>query len=1490
MYLTCEDGSPAVGYSTGLQEIWGPNPSRTSEYCWVPNPRGRGVIQRRTRSANGCPSFIGGIPDVGAAAHLHRISNRNDNRIRQVIMWADLNRNGQHDIGEPYDTAFSPDDIGSDEFLLQRVSDESVGRPGQLAVLGLKLTNRRGEPLSDVSVGADILSGPSTGATVSCFKPLVHPSAGTASTRLGSCVTDAEGHVPFVYRVGTTGISSSRQEVDVFRVYLDKNKDGRRNTEEPFRYSDLRIARSATYVALGDSYSSGENGQDSDPNFEGSYLSRNPADSACRRWNLAYPFLVDDFLAGTSINVTTYACTGAITKNIHSDATDKKTDKPSGAVIAEQQEPNWEPRQSVSLERVNHVDMVTVTIGGNDAGFANILEACFIHSVTLGIGGCDESDLPSTGPNGQLQMIKEDIESALEQIKIAAPEAAIFVLGYPYITPESVSRECRSLTIAPVLDSLNNNVESYVITSTLEAIYAVKELKETVGDILSEDVGPAALAAASAAVRTSKEAADTAVAAAVKAYEEAVAGLDTYGRAKIAEAEAQAALSDSALAWFGSALKHWAYSQSLTGPLVLGSLAPESNGDSLRASGQTDEGPTFLGNLLGALGRIGGLSIDNQEARVLRKGADELNHIIGEAARKSGVHYVPVAREFDGHSPCADGADNDWIYGLKGQPVVDSASYRTPTGFIGALIRGEVENFFNDFPSPFSPVSQKSFHPNVDGHEAYARILSEYIDTTTSSGHFELNEAGLPVNPMPVASSSDSSPLRPHIENNYHDKSGDQLFAFAVENTAALEDLPVTGPDEGESEEDASVGLNILEHRRMAPSGPDCNASLFTSGDRLELSADGFAPNSVVKLAVAGATMSPTALSPIVLPSVTADANGSIKTVWTIPNISSQESSVPRMYSVVAGGTDAAGGTMAAVMLIPIVTYPSAKPCARDDSATTSLGRSVRIPILTNDMAPQGGTLHPVSVQVEPVYGGDFSLNIRDGSLTFVPIPGFAGTVVTDYTVYDNWGVSLRAKITVTVNAGCTITGTAGTIDIAGTEGNDIICVPDPDNYNSFHIIDAKGGNDVILGGDGVEWIYGGAGKDVVHGRYGNDLIDAGAGVDTIYSGGGFDTIYSTDLNDVIFDDDDGYELILAPTAAAEDVAPVTTDDRLYADISEVVVLHVLDNDNDPDDDLDVSQLSITRRPTTGSARVVTSDEYGAAIEYTADASSGTDEFTYEICDLLGQCTDAEVHITVGDATCTIVGTDASETLRGTEGADVICGLGGDDTIYGGNGNDIIIGGAGNDTLNGGNGDDIIWGGAGDDRLIGGTGSDALWGGAGGDTLDGNTQNDTLNGGLGDDRLYGGGHNDTLYAGIGIDVLNGNAGNDVLHGGYGDDTLSGGNGADTLWGGVGDDRLSGGTGSDALWGGVGSDTLDGNTQNDTLNGGPGNDRLYGAGQNDELQGGTGADELYGGPGDDIAYGGLGDDTLNGGNGNDYLNGGSDTDSCQRGETIARCER
>ncbi len=156
---------------------------------------------------------------------------------------------------------------------------------------------------------------------------------------------------------------------------------------------------------------------------------------------------------------------------------------------------------------------------------------------------------------------------------------------------------------------------------------------------------------------------------------------------------------------------------------------------------------------------------------------------------------------------------------------------------------------------------------------------------------------------------------------------------------------------------------------------------------------------------------------------------------------------------------------------------------------------------------------------------------------------------------------------------------------------------------------------------------------------------------------------------------------------------------------------------------------------------------------------------------------------------CTIVGTDADETLTGTDGDDVICGYGGNDLIRGAGGNDTIYGDDGADEIRGGSGNDFADGGAGKDtiRLAGGN-----------DFADGGRHNDVVTGGIGNDEIDGSSGFDTLRGGGGADELSGGRGRDILRGGKGPDTLRGGRGSDVLHGDRGRDRCRGGPGKDRL--------------------------------------------------------------------------------------------
>lgn len=139
------------------------------------------------------------------------------------------------------------------------------------------------------------------------------------------------------------------------------------------------------YVALGDSYSSGVGA--------GNYDS---ASGDCKRTTRAYPALWAAAHAPQSFAFT--ACSGART----------------GDVLSGQ------------LGPLNSgTDLVSITIGGNDAGFSDVMTTCVLQSESTCVNRVNQAKayVDSTLP-GQLDRVYDAIRGR-------APSAKVVVLGYP---------------------------------------------------------------------------------------------------------------------------------------------------------------------------------------------------------------------------------------------------------------------------------------------------------------------------------------------------------------------------------------------------------------------------------------------------------------------------------------------------------------------------------------------------------------------------------------------------------------------------------------------------------------------------------------------------------------------------------------------------------------------------------------------------------------------------------------------------------------------------------------------------------------------------------------------------------------------------------------------------------------------------------------------------------------------------------------------------
>ena len=1168
------------------------------------------------RSCAATVTAAGFLSTRAEATHVVRIPDTAVGEAHQLRVWIDLDGDGVRGAREPsqvFATDFaSREQISgggarfalAEDFEITRLEGgDRVGRAGQWAVLRLAAGVPSGEftydpvlgevvpvltPLANARMGAIVYAGPSGMASVMCLVP---PSTDVPSPGFsGSCVTDEDGIVVLRYRVEAPPVTATGLQQDDLRIWWDRDGDGthdrsaNRLAPEPSDTVSIPIAKTnVSYVALGDSYSSGEVGINPAP---GKYVSgENPADGECRRWDRAYPTLIrEGFLDAESdidAKFEIFACTGAITLNVLDPADpgglstargQLGTNRPSSAAARKKLRParpgtpvevdtpaNWEPRQAVSLagvQAMSGVDMVTVTLGGNDAGFAGVITRC----ATVGCG--------QVGP-GVFDEVRDRVGSTLAHIREVAPDASVFVLGYPALSP--AFEGCTSAT-PEMVDTFERTGLSRLFLNlglSAECVSAIRSYVERIAMCTALDAGQAL-------------------------YE--ATGWDAF--------------------WWE--------------PVAF----------------------LFASNL----------RIDAAEAIHLRNAAVGLNSAVRAAAASAGVHFVSVLDESAAALPDLSSADRSpcdtdpWAFGLE----------------------------FEDRKG--TPISDGSFHPNAEGHMGYARILEQYIRDRIAAGA-ELSEAGLPVNPRRrgVPGSGSRSPSADR------DKSGEGAESSALSRSA----------DAGAEALDTSGYL--LARRASTVSG--CGAPFTSPGERVRLTSDGFAANATVSLTARAASLGTVSLSAPMLVDGTADADGALDLSWTVPTAPDPAADpAPRAYAVDASGDNSAGDAHTAHMVVPLVSYPGTAPCAAADTASTALGATAQIAVLTNDVAPTGGSLNEMSVAVQPAAGGAFSAD-ASGVVTFTPDPGFWGTVETTYTVLDGWGIGVGADLTVTVDGGCTITGTAGVELIEGTSGNDVICVPDRDDHRAFHIIDAKGGDDTILGGAGVEWVYGGDGADTIYGNGGDDRIVAGAGIDTIRGGPGVDEVLSVDLADAVIDDD--YEMILSPWVTIPPSGPEPADDWVWVDVSRTVLVDVLGNDHDANEDLDHATLTVRTVPASGTASVRADGGGRTVVEYTAGASGGSDGFSYEVCDALGGCATGEVTVMVGTSGCTMVGTSEDDVLVGTSGDDVICGLGGNDTILGFGGDDVIVGGAGDDRIYGGDytligsndGDDIIWGGPGDDTV-----------------------------------------------------------------------------------------------------------------------------------------------------------------------------------------------
>ena len=169
----------------------------------------------------------------------------------------------------------------------------------------------------------------------------------------------------------------------------------------------------AGYVALGDSYSSGEGVTP----FGSATL-----DVDCHRSQQAYPRLLEKSTAVDIATLRFSACSGAVTGDVVSISGSNGQVVPGGV---------RNPLQITSV--TSDTDLVTVTLGGNDLDFAGILSFCALRTCLDDHYPTDDSDV--TVP-GWIERQRAEVVNLVSQVvrqakAAAAPSATVVLAGYP---------------------------------------------------------------------------------------------------------------------------------------------------------------------------------------------------------------------------------------------------------------------------------------------------------------------------------------------------------------------------------------------------------------------------------------------------------------------------------------------------------------------------------------------------------------------------------------------------------------------------------------------------------------------------------------------------------------------------------------------------------------------------------------------------------------------------------------------------------------------------------------------------------------------------------------------------------------------------------------------------------------------------------------------------------------------------------------------------
>lgn len=297
-------------------------------------------------------------------------------------------------------------------------------------------------------------------------------------------------------------------------------------------------------------------------------------------------------------------------------------------------------------------------------------------------------------------------------------------------------------------------------------------------------------------------------------------------------------------------------------------------------------------------------------------------------------------------------------------------------------------------------------------------------------------------------------------------------------------------------------------------------------------------------------------------------------------------------YTIADGDGNVSSAATVTITINPVNDVP----VGEDDEATVGEGASVVIDVADNDTDGDGNeTLDLASIAIVTQGANGTAVANTDGTITYTHGGGQNTSDTFTYTIADNTGaVSNVVTVTVTItpqndapvavpDSGVVVEGGNVTIDVADNDtdpdGNDTL------DLASIEIVTQGGHGTAVANSDGTI-TYTHDGSEGAEDTFTYTIKDnTGAVSNTVTV-----TVTVTPVND-------------APQANGD-----------IADVNEggSVTIDVADNDNDPENDLDLGSIEITQQPAHGAL----TNNLDGTITYVHDGSETiTDTFSYTIKD-----------------------------------------------------------------------------------------------------------------------------------------------------------------------------------------------------------------------------------------------------------------------------------